>query len=118
MVATGTMIHVNNPGAMKVAADDWLMVYTQDLPTPSGGQINKPGLSRSEDGVRFSPGAGGGDFITVNGYPYNWTTADVNGGNVLFKDSNGTFHFYFVDMKRLGVHSVFHATSDGEPVRN
>jgi hypothetical protein len=54
----------------------------------------------------------------VNGYPYNWTTADMNGGNVLIKDSNGTFHFYFfVDMKRLGVHSVFHATSDGEPVR-
>ena len=110
-VATESMIHVNNPCALKVGPNEWYMVYTQDI-IQDGAQINKPGMSRSTDGLHWTPNEGGQEFLTVRGFPYNWTAADVNGGNVLIRDnSNGTLHFYFVDMKQLSNHSVFHATA-------
>ena len=48
-------------------------------------------------------------FIKVSGYPYNWTRADVNGGNVLL-EANGTLHLYFIDFKE-GLKHVFHASA-------
>jgi hypothetical protein len=92
VVATGSMIHVNNPSATKLEGGaggaDWLMAYTQDKPQ-DGGQVNKPGISWSSDGVNFVPKAGGESFITVTGYPHNWTRADVNG-----KETTFLRHFY------------------------
>jgi hypothetical protein len=119
VVATGSMIHVNNPSATKLegagefaGGADWLMAYTQDKPQ-DGGQVNKPGISWSSDGVNFVPKAGGESFITVTGYPHNWTRADVNGGNVLL-EVNGTLHLYFIDFKE-GLHSVFRASAPFQP---
>jgi hypothetical protein len=115
VVATGSMIHVNNPSATKLEAAggaEWLMAYTQDKPQ-DGGQVNKPGISWSSDGVNFVPNAGGESFITVKGYPHNWTRADVNGGNVLL-EVNGTLHLYFIDFKE-GLHGVFRASAPFQP---
>lgn len=58
-VATGTMWHVNNPSALKVGVNKWLMVYTQAF-QQDGAWINKPGISSSPDGVVWSPNSGGG----------------------------------------------------------
>lgn len=119
VVATGSMIHVNNPSATKLkrgsGSAEWLMAYTQDQPQ-DGGQVNKPGISWSSDGVNFVPRAGGESFITVRGYPHNWTRADVNGGNVLIEDGNATLHLYFIDFKD-GLQGVFHATAPFRPVQ-
>lgn len=71
--------------------------------------VNKPGMSSSTDGVVFSPAVGGGSYLEVHGYPYNWTRADVNGGNVLLQ-VNDSLHLYFVDFKSQN-HSVYLATA-------
>ena len=101
------------------------MVYTQEHPVgggicskpPCGPMVNKPGWSSSKDGVAFSPNTGGANYIDVRGYPYNWTRADVNGGNVLLP-VNGTMYLYFVDFESPN-HSVYLATaavpSPGQP---
>jgi CHASE2 domain-containing sensor protein len=73
--------------------------------------VNKPGVSTSSDGVSFTPAAGGDNYLTVQGYPYNWTRADVNGGNVLLQ-VNDTLEFYFVDFNHRN-HSVYRATAPG-----
>jgi len=57
VIATGSEMHVNNPSALKRPDDgSWAMLYTQ-LPTTA--PLNKPGFSTSEDGVVWTPGAGG-----------------------------------------------------------
>ena len=113
MIATGTCQHVNNPSATKINASAWVMVYTQD-----NSNINKPGLSVATSGIDWKPSKGGGDFLSMEGYPFDWgsatTGADVNGGNVLLYDrANDTYHLWFTDFKQLNNHSVFHATARG-----
>lgn len=113
VIATGTTHNLNNPSVIKTTDGRWFMVYTQEEPQlgPDGAtsMINKPGISWSADGLAFSPSAGGQTFISMGGYPFNWTQADVNGGNVLL-EVNGTLHLYFVDFKSRK-HSVYHATA-------
>lgn len=108
-IATGADVHVNNPSvAVERSSGQWYMVYTQ-LP-PGSPARNKPGISQGPDGVSWSPNAGGANFLAVTNYS-NWSNADVNGGNVLFIDAEGTFHLYFVDFTSPAGGSVFHATA-------
>ena len=112
-IATGSVIHVNNPSTIKVNSNLWIMVTTQLQVNP---QLNKPSIATSSSGVGWNPNQGGvaSANIEVYGYPYNWGSADVNGGNVLYRDpSTGLYHLYFVDFKQLGRHSTFHAVSGG-----
>ena len=112
MIRTGTCQHVNNPNAQKVNGK-WVMVYTQD-----DNNINKPGISTGSSGIDWTPNAGGGDFLQMAAYPFDWgnatSGADVNGGNVLLHDATtDSYHLYFTDVKQLNSHSVFHATAPG-----
>ena len=99
------------------------MVYTQEHPQdgcdPEAGasncMVNKPGISSSSDGVSFSPAVGGQRYLDISGYPYNWTRADVNGGNVLLQ-VNDTLHLYFVDFKFRN-YSVYRATAPAAATR-
>eukprot|EP00750_Incisomonas_marina_P014026 INCI17587.1.p1 GENE.INCI17587.1~~INCI17587.1.p1 ORF type:complete len:204 (+),score=24.08 INCI17587.1:112-723(+) len=56
VVATGSMVHVNNPSALKRPDGQWAIMYTQLVP---GVNLNKPGFSTSADGVTWAPAAGG-----------------------------------------------------------
>ena len=105
VIDTGTMVHVNNPSAIKVDQQNWMMAYTQLIP---GKNVNKPGLSTSADGLVFNPGSGGRAFINMSGYE-GWDAADVNGGNVLYHE-NGTLHLFFIDFKDGSKH-VFRAAA-------
>ena len=100
----GVFQHTNNDSTLKVADGDWRMVYT----CASGG-INKPAYSRSTDGSTWTPNVGTtSTLLNMTGYP-NWAGADVNGGNVVYRDDQGTWHLYFIDFNNFtGVH---HATS-------
>merc|ERR1711871_269297 len=109
VIATGATHNLNNPSVIKTSPSHWLMVYTQENAQDSG-MVNKPGISVSRDGVRFSPDAGGQNYLNIKDYPYNWTRADVNGGNVLLQ-VNDTLHFYFVDFKASQPTRVYHATA-------
>ena len=101
VIATGATHNLNNPSVIKTSPSHWLMVYTQENPQDSG-MVNKPGISESKDGVSFSPAAGGQNYLDIKGYPYNWTRADVNGGNVLLQVT----HFYLL----VSVHNVYNST--------
>lgn len=83
-VATGSDMHANNPSVVKVADGEWHMVYTQ-LPYNQPPR-NKPGYSRSSDGVNWNPNAGGTDFVKIAGYS-RFANADINGANVLFQEN-------------------------------
>eukprot|EP00666_Eupelagonemidae_sp_cell4sb_P003351 gene3351-9828_t len=104
-------------GTVVRKAADRAVIRDQWLCVPSMGKaphqpLNKPGVSTGPNGVAWSPGQGGAEFITMDGYPYNWPGADVNGGNVLFYDKGANaFHLYFIDFKQLGKQSVFRASS-------
>jgi len=113
MIATGSVIHVNNPSAIKVNDSTWLMVTTQLQNNP---QLNKPAISVASNGIDWNPNSGGvpSANIRVTGYP-GWPDADVNGGNVIFYDqTQKIFHLFFIDFKAESQHSVFHAISSGD----
>eukprot|EP01088_Endostelium_zonatum_P018451 TRINITY_DN5930_c0_g1_i1.p1 TRINITY_DN5930_c0_g1~~TRINITY_DN5930_c0_g1_i1.p1 ORF type:complete len:418 (-),score=61.29 TRINITY_DN5930_c0_g1_i1:53-1306(-) len=114
IIATGSVIHVNNPSAIKVNSNLWVMITTQLQQNP---QLNKPAVATSSNGVNWSPNQGGvpSANIVVQNYPYNWANADVNGGNVVYFDSStGLYHLYFIDFKQESQHAVFHAVSSGD----
>lgn len=117
MIATGmpSIIHTNNPSAIKFSDSntEWLMSYTQ-LVAATG--LNKPGISQGATGIDWAPKAGGFSFVNMSGYP-RWTTADVNGGNVLARDeATGELNLFFVDFKAESQHSVFRAVCPSSDV--
>ncbi len=91
--------HVNNESVIKVSNNDWKMLFT----TYENNNTNKPGYATSNDGVTWLPNPVGTlNLISMKGY-INWSTADVNGSNVLYND-NGTYNLFFTDFKNLVVH--------------
>jgi hypothetical protein len=106
IISNGTFQHANNECVFKVSSTDWRMVYTT---LPNGSNINKPGYATSLDGVNWTPAAGSWSYLlNMSGYS-NWIAADVNGGNTIYREPNGTWHLYFIDNPRFdGIH---HATS-------
>mmetsp|Transcript_3636 Transcript_3636/g.8583 ORF Transcript_3636/g.8583 Transcript_3636/m.8583 type:complete len:440 (-) Transcript_3636:56-1375(-) len=109
-IATGAEVHVNNPSGLKVNETCWLLMYTQLQPDTS---LNKPGLSRGTSGIDWFPSTGGDPAGWVKmANDSAWAVADVNGGNVIYFDNaTDVLHMYFIDFKREGQHSVFHATA-------
>lgn len=109
-IATGSMMHVNNPSVIRINQSSWMMVYTE-LNATTGK--NKPGISTSTNGADWTPNVGGeGDaFVRMKDYA-NWSAADVNGGNVLhIVDSQVSL--FFIDFAD-GARHVFRAVSDDE----
>lgn len=100
----GVYIHTNNDCVVQLAAADFRMMYTT-----YDGSTNKPATSQSSDGQTWNPSSGtAAALISMTGYP-NWAGADVNGGNVIYREPSGTWHLYFDDFQSFpGVH---HATS-------
>jgi hypothetical protein len=112
-IKTGSVIHVNNPSAIKINNTFWLIVTTQLQNNP---QLNRPSVARGTNGIDWNPNAGGvpSAEIQIPGYP-NWRGADVNGGNVIYYNaSEDVYHLFFVDFKAEAQHSVFHARSKGD----
>jgi hypothetical protein len=111
IVGNGPVNLLNNPNVIRYRPsssghETWAMVYTQ---LPYSPVLNKPGISHSSDGVVWSPGQGG-SFLNMSGYPNGWANADVNGGNVLATEDEGTtFHLFFIDFKHFP--GIYHATS-------
>ncbi len=90
------------------------MYYTTWL---GWGYPNKTAYSTSTDGASWIPNSGTTNTrLTMQGYPYDWNSADVNGGNVLYYE-NGVYHLYFIDFTKDGSNhdqprlGIFHATS-------
>jgi hypothetical protein len=114
MIATGSVIHVNNPSVLKLNQTTWLMVTTQLQVSP---ELNKPALSRATTGIDWTPNQGGvpSADISVTGYPPGWANADVNGGNVIFAENSASnqLHLFFIDFKTESTHSVYRAVADG-----
>lgn len=112
VVRNGPVNLLNNPNVIRYSNSNqsgemWAMVYTQ---LPYSPILNKPGISRSLDGVVWSPSEGG-SFLNMNGYPNGWANADVNGGNVLVTEDDGkSFHLFFIDFKHFP--GIYHATSE------
>ena len=55
MIRTGSMMHVNNPSAIKVNDSHWLMAMTELNGTTNK---NRPGISSATNGIDWSPGSG------------------------------------------------------------
>ena len=110
-IATGQFNELNNCNSIKVNDTFWVMLYTC---LPNGSRKNKPGYATSKDGVSWTPNSGTPNyFISMSGYPYNWSNADVNGGNVIYYDDiNDKYHLYFIDFAQENAHSVFHAVNN------
>eukprot|EP01084_Bolivina_argentea_P113304 201961_1 len=110
-IATGNEMHVNNPNCIKINESHWNMVYTV---LPLNSNLNKPGYSIATTGIDWTPNSGNANYmIAMNNYPYNWSNANVNGGNVIYYDyNNKLYHLYFIDFHQESMHSVFHATSN------
>jgi hypothetical protein len=105
IINNGQYVEANNPSVVKVSNSDWRMTYTAGMIN----NMNNPCYSTSQDGGNWNPNtANSSDLIKMNGYA-NWSNANVNGGNVIFKDTNGLWHLYFVDFNNPV--AVLHATS-------
>jgi hypothetical protein len=106
-IGHGSYTHCNNDSVLRLGASSWWMVYT----TYPDGTVNKPAYATSTDGVHWSPSSGSASYLlSMSGYA-NWTNADVNGGNTIYKDASGTWHLYFVDFSSGSAGGVLHATS-------
>ena len=83
---------------------------------PDKQDRNKPAYFSSPDGIIWNGDAlphpaDYGDIVSIEGYP-NYTDADINGVNVIFRDEN-TLRLYFNNYKDFG--RVYRATSsDGK----
>jgi hypothetical protein len=96
VISHGAFIHVNNENVVKTGTNQWQMAYT----TYAQGGYNKPGYATSADGVVWVPSTGSASYLmSMTGYP-NWTTADVNGGNVIYFDGS-QYHMYFIDFPKF-----------------
>ena len=113
VVDRGPYVDVNNPSVVRNGSNSWRMAFTTADATT--GQ-NKPGYAESTDGITWVPSsASPSDLFTMTGYS-GWASADVNGGNVIYVDSNGLWHLFFVDFEDsggVGPNNIRHATSSG-----
>jgi hypothetical protein len=105
MIDHGQYIHANNESVVKLASNDWRMVYT----TYTNNGLNKPCYAFSTDGGSWTPNSGNSAYLlNMNGYA-SWATADVNGSNVIYRDNSGIWHLFFNDFNAWP--GIYHATS-------
>jgi len=115
VVQQGGYVHINNVNALGFTDGSYAMFGTL-YPV---GPWNKPAFFRSDStGASWNGGlgepytVGGGDVVSVTGYPPNWANADVNGMNVMLIE-NGLYRLYFGDFQNFN--GVYRATStDGK----
>lgn len=106
VVDNGVFVHVNNACVVHPTSGPWRMAYTTKLPGPPP---NRTAYAMSSDGRSWTPfESDEAHYIGMVGYP-NWSTADVNGTNVIYLEPNGVWHLYFDDNNNPVGH--LHATS-------
>ena len=103
---------VNNDCPLYVGPNDWRMVYTVVGTSTTEGK-NRPAYSTSTDGVHWTPSKPDtAHLLNMTGYSTWATTANVNGGNVIFRDATGVWHLYFDDIDTAAQQGIIHhATS-------
>jgi len=128
-VDNGVWNLVGNETVVKVSNTDWRMAFTalpgsnscvMDSDCASGhcdsGNCriyNRPEYGLSPDGTYWTPNAGDTAHLlpAVQGYPHDWSIADINGCNVIYFDGT-QWHFFFQDDSTVTKdYRIQHATS-------
>ena len=125
--------HVNNEIVVRTDPTHWYMAYTTGYAghAPLYAGLGRTSYATSSDGTNWTPSIAdttlnqtGTYNVQMSGYG-SWSTADVNGGNVIYQDPNSTWHLFFNDFTDSAfywacrarmwptVKGVHHATSNG-----